>query len=155
MKLKSIVMLLSLVTTMMAINAAGGSGVAFATTNATTDPMHCEKPGFPACFSVGYKEGHNARSGAACPSGHSPNYCAGWNTGSGNTAHCDKPGWPSCYDLGYQAGKNALSGAACPSGHSPNYCAGWNTGSGNTAHCDKPGWPSCYDLGYQAGKNAL
>lgn len=33
MKLKSIVMLLSLVTTMMAFNAAGGSDAEFATTN--------------------------------------------------------------------------------------------------------------------------
>ena len=70
-------MLLSLVTTMMAINAADGSGAAFATTNTTTDPMHCDKPCFPSCFSVDYKDSHNAHSGAACPSGHSPNYCAG------------------------------------------------------------------------------
>ena len=77
MKLKSIVMLLSLVTTMMAFNAAGGSDAAFATTNTATDPIHYDKPGFPSCFSVGYKGGHNVDSGAACPSGHSPNYCAG------------------------------------------------------------------------------
>lgn len=69
MKLKS--------TTMMAFNAAGGSDAAFATTNTATDPIHYDKPGFPSCFSVGYKGGHNVDSGAACPSGHSPNYCAG------------------------------------------------------------------------------
>jgi hypothetical protein len=59
MKLKSIVMLLSLVTTMMAFNAAGGSDAEFATTNTATDPIHCDKPGFPPCFGVGYKGGHN------------------------------------------------------------------------------------------------
>ncbi|MBV9176765.1 MAG: hypothetical protein JO297_06980 [Nitrososphaeraceae archaeon] len=77
MKLKSIVMLLSLVTTMMAFNAAGGSDAAFATTNTATDSIHCDKPGFPSCFSVGYKGGHNAHSGAACPLGFSTIYCAG------------------------------------------------------------------------------
>jgi hypothetical protein len=77
MKLKSIVMLLSLVTTMMAFNAADGSDAEFATTNTATDPIHCDKPGFPSCFGVGYKGGHNVDSGSACPSGYSPNCCAG------------------------------------------------------------------------------
>ena len=40
MKLKSIVILLSLVTTMMAFNAAGDSDAAFATTNTATEPIH-------------------------------------------------------------------------------------------------------------------
>jgi hypothetical protein len=57
MKLKSVVMLLSLVTTMMAFNA-GGSDAAFATTNTAADPIHCDKPGFPSCFSIGYKDSH-------------------------------------------------------------------------------------------------
>ena len=70
-------MLLSLVTTMMAFNAAGGSDAAFATTNTATDSIHCDKPGFPSCFSIGYKGGHNAHSGAACPLGYSTIYCAG------------------------------------------------------------------------------
>src|SRR5919205_543675 len=82
MKLKSIVMLLSLVTTMMAINAADGSGAAFATTNTTTDPMHCDKPCFPSCFSVDYKDSNNARSGTACPTGHSKSYCTGYEAGN-------------------------------------------------------------------------
>jgi hypothetical protein len=82
MKLKSIVMLLSLITTMMAFNAAGGSNTAFATTNTATDPIHCDKPGWPSCYDLGYHAGKNARSGIACPTGHSKSYCAVYEAGN-------------------------------------------------------------------------
>jgi hypothetical protein len=82
MKLKSIIMLLASVTTMMAINAACGSGAAFATTNTTTDPMHCDKPGYLSCYSIGYQAGKNSRSGKACPTGHSKSYCIGYEAGN-------------------------------------------------------------------------
>ncbi|HEY6882415.1 MAG TPA: hypothetical protein VI278_00075 [Nitrososphaeraceae archaeon] len=80
MKLKSIIMLLSSVTTMMAINAAGGSGAAFATTNTTTDPMRCDKPGYPSCYSIGYQAGKNSRSRKACR--NSKSYCIGYEAGN-------------------------------------------------------------------------
>jgi hypothetical protein len=83
MKKKLIVMLLSLVTTIMAINAAGGSGAAFATTNTTTaDPMHCDKPGYPSCYSIGFQAGKNARFGTACPTDHNKSYCTGYEAGN-------------------------------------------------------------------------
>jgi len=116
------------------------------------DVTHCDQPGWPSCYSVGFQDG-KAHPGAACPSGHSTDFCSGWNAGAGNTTHCDQKGWPTCYSMGYSDGLHHI-GAICPSGHSANYCSGWNAGAGIATHCDQPGWPSCYDVGYQAGKNA-
>jgi len=116
------------------------------------DVAHCDQPGWPSCYSVGFQDG-KAHPGTPCPSGHNADFCSGWNSGAGNTAHCGSAGYPSCYSVGYADGQQHL-GASCPNGHTPNYCAGWNTAAGNTAHCDQVGWPSCYDVGYIAGKNA-
>lgn len=136
--------------------AGAGSLVSKVTTNGSAalqaDVAHCDQPGWPSCYSVGYADG-KAHSGTPCPSGHSANFCSGWNAGAGNTVHCDSPNWPSCYGIGYADGKTH-PGTTCPSGHTQNYCAGWNAGAGNTTHCDQPGWSSCYDMGYLAGKNA-
>lgn len=85
-------MLLSSVTTMMAINAAGGSGAAFATTNTTTDTMHCDKPGYLSCYSIGYQAGKNSRSGKACPTGHSKSYCIGYEAGNRSGGSSSKNG---------------------------------------------------------------
>jgi len=85
--------------------------MAFAVVTAATGHVHCDKPGFPSRYSIGYKDGHNAPR-APCPNGHSSNYCAGWTACSGDTIHCDKPGWPNCC----QTGKKSY-GSACPIGH--------------------------------------
>ena len=127
-----------------------------ATSNNTTrtsmqaDIAHCDQAGWPSCYSVGFQDG-KAHPGTPCPSGHSADFCSGWNAGAGNTTHCGSAGYPSCYSVGYADGLQH-PGASCPKGHTPNYCAGWNAAAGNTTHCDRPGWPSCYDVGYQAGK---
>ena len=48
-------------------------GIAFA------DPKHCDRPGWPSCYSVGKA----VSDGGSCPSGHSANYCRGWEAGGG------------------------------------------------------------------------
>ena len=137
--------------------AAGGPGL-----SSKQEPTHCDQPGYPSCYSLGYQAGKN-HLGTSCPSGHSAKYCVGWNAGAGNTAHCDQPGWPSCYTLGYQAGSNAF-GTTCPAGHSQAFCNGYEYGSGGNGrwyiqgvadptHCDQPGFAACYDVGYHDGYN--
>jgi hypothetical protein len=132
---------------------AGAGSLVTAKNNTTllqADVLHCNQPNYPSCFSVGYQDG-KLHPGAPCPTGHSVDFCSGWNAGAGNTVHCDQSGWPSCYSIGLADGKTH-PGTTCPSGHTQNYCAGWNAGAGNTAHCDQKGWPSCYDMGYTDGK---
>jgi len=120
------------------------------TTSLQADVLHCDQPNWPSCYSVGYQDG-KLHPGASCPTGHSADFCSGWNAGAGSTVHCDQSGWPSCYSIGYADG-NAHPSITCPSGHTQNYCSGWNAGAGNTTHCDHKGWPSCYDMGYTDGK---
>ena len=43
---------------------------------------HCDKPGWPDCFDVGKAA---AIPGTSCPSGHSANYCRGWEDGAGSS----------------------------------------------------------------------
>jgi hypothetical protein len=38
---------------------------------------HCDQPGWPSCYSVGYNAGRNA-PGTSCPPGHSQAYCNGY-----------------------------------------------------------------------------
>jgi hypothetical protein len=45
------------------------------------DPLHCDQQGYPSCYSVGYNDGQ-ANPGTNCPSGHSDNFCAGWQAGA-------------------------------------------------------------------------
>jgi hypothetical protein len=52
---------------------------------------HCDKSNYPSCYSLGYQAGKNAALGTPCPSGHSLNYCSGWeagNTGTGTPPKC-------------------------------------------------------------------
>ncbi|MGA8080838.1 MAG: hypothetical protein WB988_03180, partial [Candidatus Nitrosopolaris sp.] len=93
-------------------------------------PAHCDQPGWPTCYSVGYDAGQG-RSGP-CPHGHSFEFCRGWNdaTKSAN--------YNSGYNHGWQEGKDdwnggkyiSLSGGNnfCPEGHTTNYCAGFHAG---------------------------
>lgn len=46
------------------------------------DTAHCDKPGWPICYDLGYQAGKNARSGTACPTGHSKSYCTGYEAGN-------------------------------------------------------------------------
>jgi tetratricopeptide (TPR) repeat protein len=55
----------------MAIGISNTYGSAFA------DPAHCDRPGWPSCYKVGYEDGLG-RSGT-CLTGHSSNFCRGWN----------------------------------------------------------------------------
>lgn len=41
------------------------------------DPSHCDQPGRPSCYSVGYGDGKG--NSGPCPSGHSSEFCRGWN----------------------------------------------------------------------------
>jgi hypothetical protein len=45
------------------------------------DPTHCDQPGYPSCYTVGYSDGQ-ANPGTSCPSDHSSAYCTGYNAGS-------------------------------------------------------------------------
>jgi hypothetical protein len=53
-------------------------GIAFA------DPKHCDRSGWPSCYDVGF-DGGRANPGTSCPSGHSANYCRGWEAASGGS----------------------------------------------------------------------
>jgi hypothetical protein len=114
--------------------------------------IHCDRPGYPSCSSLGSAAAQNAAPGSSCPIGHSKAFCNAYNAATGssynqpgssqqassaginntaphsqqrNTAHCDRLGYPPCYSLGFQD-KKANPGSSCPIGHSANYCAGWN-----------------------------
>jgi hypothetical protein len=100
-----------------------GAGISASSNNTTglslqADVAHCDQTGWPSCYSVGFKDG-KAHPGTPCPSGHSADFCSGWNAGAGNTAHCGSAGYPSCYSVGYTDGLQHL-GASCPNGHTPN-----------------------------------
>ncbi len=45
------------------------------------DPAHCDQPGWLSCYSVGYTDGQK-NSGKSCPSGHSTEFCRGWDDAS-------------------------------------------------------------------------
>ena len=72
-----IIMLVSFSTIMMI--TAWSAHLVFA------DPLHCDQPGWPSCYSVGYQEGLT-NPGTVCPTGHSDNFCVGWNVGTSNNS---------------------------------------------------------------------
>jgi hypothetical protein len=45
------------------------------------DPQHCDRRGWPSCYEAGREA---AISGTSCPSGHSANFCRGWEAASGS-----------------------------------------------------------------------
>jgi hypothetical protein len=54
---------------------------------AFADPVHCDQPGWPSCYKVGYDDGLGMSG--PCPSGHSSEFCRGWDdatSGSNNNA---------------------------------------------------------------------
>jgi hypothetical protein len=67
------------VTMMMGISNMYGKAFA--------DPAHCDIPGWPSCYKVGYDDGLGMSG--SCPSGHSSEFCRGWDdatSGSNNNA---------------------------------------------------------------------
>jgi hypothetical protein len=66
---------------------------------------HCDTPNYPSCYSLGYQAGKSAALGTPCPSGHSMNYCSGWeagNTGTGTPPKCTI----SVKDASYKTAQN-------------------------------------------------
>ncbi|MGB6532214.1 MAG: hypothetical protein WBF33_29265 [Candidatus Nitrosopolaris sp.] len=59
---------------------AGSFRLAFA------DPLHCDMQGWPSCYDLGYQHGF-ANPETNCPSGHSDNFCVGWEAGASNGGH--------------------------------------------------------------------
>ena len=59
--LESKEIVIMLVSTIMMI-AAGSAHIVFA------DPLHCDQPGWPSCYSVGYQEGLTNPE-TVCPTG--------------------------------------------------------------------------------------
>lgn len=45
------------------------------------DPAHCDKPGYPSCYSVGFGDGQQNPDGG-CPPYHSTHFCDGWHIGA-------------------------------------------------------------------------
>ena len=69
----------------------GGDGVIMSMNGiAVPDPQHCDKPGWPSCYDLGYDHGfdqanfdrlHGHRFNDGCPPHHSGNFCAGYREG--------------------------------------------------------------------------
>jgi hypothetical protein len=102
------------------------------------DPTHCDQPGFPACYDIGYHDGYNNAVNEhnqfhnSCPLGHSKAFCNGYVPGYNQGIS---------YNLGYsQAVKNANNDwnssnqdihaftYDCPSGHTKDFCNGYTDG---------------------------
>lgn len=77
-KSKEIVIMLVSYSTIMMITA----GLAHIV---SADPHHCDQPGWPSCYSLGYQNGL-ANPGTMCPTGHSDNFCTGWNVSTSNNS---------------------------------------------------------------------
>src|SRR5262249_21341832 len=76
--------LISLVVLLIGAICLGGTGIALA------DPVHCDRDGYPSCYSVGYNDGwkqgiwyksSQQYYDPSCPSGHSENFCTGYRDG--------------------------------------------------------------------------
>ncbi|MGA9149949.1 MAG: hypothetical protein WBZ36_05175 [Candidatus Nitrosopolaris sp.] len=50
------------------------------------DALHCDIQGWPSCYSIGYQDGL-ADLGTNCTSGHSDNFCAGWEAAASSGVH--------------------------------------------------------------------
>jgi hypothetical protein len=78
---------------MILVGIAAISSIMLVSTHriASADPQHCDRSGWPLCYSVGFDNG-KANPGTSCPSGHSKNYCRGWEDGSGVGGGSDNSG---------------------------------------------------------------
>lgn len=95
-----------------------------------TRATHCDQPGSPSCYSLGFQDGKSS-AGTNCPSGHSTNYCSGWKVGSEVT--------------GLGTLREIAPGAPAGS-HTLEYIQAFNTASGNPY---KPGTKQYQN--YQSG----
>jgi hypothetical protein len=71
-------------------------------TVAYADPPHCDRTGYPLCYDLGHAAGQAAGS-APCPSGHSHNFCVGWNDAVNGREDdtCENPNQPKGIVAGY------------------------------------------------------
>jgi uncharacterized membrane protein len=98
-KWKTMLVGIAAIASIMTINTH--VGIAFA------DPQHCDKPGWPSCYSVGFDNG-KANPGTSC-SGHSKNYCRGWEDGSGSSGGSNGSGNRGGGQSGYSLTVNVPS----------------------------------------------
>jgi len=118
-------------------------------TSSNGEPAHCDVAGYSSCYTIGFSAGQ-AHPGTSCPSGHSQNYCTGWNAGSHSvcTGNCaGVPAIPSTsHDIGYNDGTAAAQTdiTNCnfvrtqPSGHhTTDYKSGYTTGYWDEIDRDK------------------
>jgi len=103
------------------------------------EATHCDQPGSPSCYSVGFQAGKN-RAGTICPPGHSANYCSGWNVGTGSyvstsscaiiliKSHCSTTTVTRVSGLGTI--REIAPGAPAGS-HTLEYIQAFNTAAGN------------------------
>lgn len=117
-------------------------------TNPSSSPgetrvTHCDQPGSPSCYSLGFQDGKSS-AGANCPSGHSANYCSGWKVGSEvtglGTIREIAPGAPAgSHTLEYIQAFNTASGNPYKLGTKEyqNYQAGLKDAKKAGRDCDK------------------
>ena len=119
---------------------------------AVDDASHCNKTGYPSCYSIGYaygvSDGGKGIGKGTCPNGHSSEFCWGYNTGwsdsrqEGIPAPVNKKSIVSdSYSDGYSAGLSSGKsyaqagddltvsevGDTCRS-HSAEWCRGFSDG---------------------------
>jgi hypothetical protein len=75
---KPIFVIVPLLVAILTMIGATPTHVAFA------DPAHCDQPGWPTCYSVGNSDGQG--NSGPCPSGHTSEYCRGWNDATGGNS---------------------------------------------------------------------
>jgi hypothetical protein len=51
---------------------------------------HCDRPGYPSCYSLGSKAGAGAPV-SSCPSGHSKAFCSAYNSAAGSSTTNTQP----------------------------------------------------------------
>jgi hypothetical protein len=132
LKTQRLVITISLV--VVVIGIASNTGIKQAL--AYGDPIHCDRFGWPTCYSVGFQDGQ-ANLGSSCPSSHSSNFCFGWNAGANTGDYGNNNRRTSDWGQGDADGKVAAdndfqSGTGmnlhCGFEHSTNYCLGFRTG---------------------------
>jgi hypothetical protein len=106
------------------------------TSSHQADAAHCDQPTYPSCYSIGLKDG-KSNPGTRCPSDHSVNFCAGWNTAAGNPPTNTTPTFAKVTEI---------APGAAPGPHTLEYIQAFNIAAGNPY---KPGTKQYDD--YQAG----
>jgi hypothetical protein len=106
------------------------------TSSKQPDAAHCDQPGYPSCYSIGFQDG-KGNPGIRCPNDHSVNFCAGWNTSAGN---------PPTKTIPRFAKVTEIASGAAPGPHTLEYIQAFNIAAGNPY---KPGTKQFDD--YQAG----